>query len=1026
MKGGYLEAGFEDAVLNYFDDIGWHTVHGPSIGPQGANSERASYADVLLEGRLSEAIRRLNPQLPSEAVDQVIATARRAESQNLLAENFRWHQLLVDGVPVSYRRADGEIKHERARLIDLRDATNNDYLATNQYRVEGPTGQKRRADVVAFINGIPLGFIELKRGSDEHATIQGAWNQLQTYKSEVPQLVEPNVVCMLSDGVNARVGAVSADLEFFTRWRTVDTEDPESNAIPQMKVAVHGVFDQSRILEIIEFFVDFGTANGTLRKRLARYNQYWGVNNGVAGVVRAMTEGDRKGGIVFQGQGSGKSMELLLIANRLMRMDEMDNPTIVVLTDRNDLDDQLFDEEFAPSKILPETPVQADSRADLRKLLNRASGGIIVTTLQKFGIAPGDRDREPLISDRSNIVVMADEAHRSQYGLAKGLAADMRAALPNATYLAATGTPVELADRSTTAVFGDKVSEYPPSRAVEDGAVVPIHYQSRVAKIRLSEEAEKALDAAIDDMTDEVTEEDQRRAIREWSRIEAILSADPVIERIIDDVLEHWDKRRALISGKAMLVGMSRAMAAKMYDKIIERRPVWHHEDDDKGKVKVVYTGSAADPEYIRKHVRSPEALRKLKSRAKDPKSDLEMVVVCDLWLTGFDSPALHTMYLAKLMKGHGLFQAVTRPNRVYKDKPGGLIVSYVPVLDALNEVVSQYSKGDTQAVGVSEEAAVKVMLAKHDAAKGILADHEWKSGPMSPAEREDQISAAAHFLSEHPDEDKRFQDVVLALARLFGIWGATEEAARIRDDVEFFIAVRAARVKLLSDVPIGKKSAADLDTTLSQLVAGAIEADEIVDVYAEAGLEQPEISLLSEETLAKILTKKSKNLQMELLRKILKDEIHTIYRKNIQRGMLFSERLAQAIRRYQNRAITDAEFIAHLVELAETLREEPKRPQAAGLTEAEMAFYDAVIQNQSALMELGDDVLKQIARELLAAIRKSATLDWRDKQTVQHELQRRIKTLLKNHGYPPDKQASATEIVLKQAELFADSLLVA
>jgi type I restriction enzyme R subunit len=457
---------------------------------------------------------------------------------------------------------------------------------------------------------------------------------------------------------------MDAGMEFFTRWRTIDAEEPVSDAIPQMKLAIHGVFDQSRVLELIEFFVDFGHVDGALRKRLARYNQYWGVSNGVAGVVTAMTEGHRKGGIVFHGQGSGKSMELLLIANRLMRMAEMGNPTIVVLSDRNDLDNQLFDDEFAPSKILPETPVQADSRPDLRKLLTRASGGIIVTTLQKFGIAPDDRDRDPLITDRSNIVVMVDEAHRSQYGLATGLAADMRRALPNATYLAATGTPVELLDRSTSAVFGDTVSVYTPGQAVEDGAVVPIFYVSRVAKIRLSEEAENALNVAVKQMTDEVTEEDQRRAIREWSSIDAILSADPVVDRIVDDVLEHSEKRRALTSGKSMLVGMSRAMAAKMYAKIVERRPDWHNADDMKGKIKVVYTGSAADEPEIRRHVRSPQALRNLKKRATDPASDLEMVVVCDRWLTGFDSPSLHTMYLAKLMKGHGRFQAVTRPNR--------------------------------------------------------------------------------------------------------------------------------------------------------------------------------------------------------------------------------------------------------------------------------------------------------------------------------------------------------------------------
>jgi len=784
------------------------------------------------------------------------------------------------------------------------------------------------------------------------------------------------------------------------------------------------MFDQSRILELIEFYIDWADSGGRLNKRLARYSQYWGVRAVIENVTRACApDGDRRGGIVFHGQGSGKSMELLLAANQLMRLPELASPTIVILSDRNDLDDQIVDNEFGPSKILPEPVIQAETRARLRDLLDRAGGGIIVTTIQKFGLDAGTPSAEAVITDRRNVIVMADEAHRTQYGLVDGLAADMRRSLPNATFVGFTGTPVELSDRSTTGVFGDLISTYSPQQAVEDGATVPIYYQSRIAPLHLSEESEEFLTAALGELTADISEIDQQRAFAQWARLEAILSAEPVVDRIVDDVLAHWAQRRAALKGKAMLVGMSRAIAARFYEKIIAKHPDWHSDDDDKGILKVVYTGSAADPPEIRKHVRSKEALDRLKRRAQDPDDDLEFVIVCDLWLTGFDSPALHTMYLAKLMKGHGLFQAVTRPNRVFRDKPAGLVVSYVPVLDALNAAIGQYAKGGGSPVGALLEQAEKALLATHDVVKGILAPHPWKSAGTTASARHEQIQSAAAFLAADKDKDERFQKRVLALVKLFAICGATDTAASIRDDVQFFAAVRASRAKLTSDEPLGKPSREQFDTAMQQLIDGAIEADKVIDVYAAAGMDEPEISLLSEETLAKLTGKRHPSLQIALLQKILKGKIGALGRVNLVRSIDFSQALADSLQRYENRTLTDAEIISALVELAKGLRKEEDRPGEIGLNKAELAFYDAVIRNESAI-ELGDETLKAIARELVVAIRSSATLDWRDRESVQAELRLKVKTLLKRHKYPPDGQEAATELVLEQAKLFTEDLL--
>ncbi|HEX7948881.1 MAG TPA: type I restriction endonuclease subunit R [Candidatus Limnocylindrales bacterium] len=1021
---GALETDFEIAVLEYFEQAGWQRAYGPEISPGGQAPERAAFDEVVLQGRLRNAVRTLNPALPTDAIEQAVRTALRPESGDLVRENYRWHTVLVEGVPVSYRDSAGELRHDRARLIDLHDHDSNDYLVVNQFRVVEPTG-KRRADVVAFINGIPIGIFELKRPAEENATIKGAWNQLETYKKEIPTLLAPTAVSVIADGANAKVGAITTGFDRFARWRTIDEEEPVGDEVPQIKTIVLGVFDRSRILEIIEFFIDWGELRGVVRKRIAQYNQYWAVRAAHASVKGASgPDGDQRGGIVYHGQGSGKSMAMVLTANILMRDPDLASPTIVVITDRNDLDDQLWTNEFAPSRTLPERPVQAESRSNLRDLLNRQAGGIVLTTLQKFDRPEDATDAETVITARRNVVVLADEAHRSQYGLRHGLAADLRGALPGATFVGYTGTPIDERDRSTRAIFGDYISIYSPRQAVEDQAIVPIYYESRVAKVKLSEEAAAALDEAQKELTEELTEAEQRRVIRDWTRVEAILGSPVVIDRIVDDLLEHWEQRKAALKGKAMIVTMSRRIAAQVYDAIVNRKPDWHSDDDAKGRIKAVYTGGPADDEDIKRHVRSKEATAKVKDRAQDPEDELEMVVVCDLWLAGFDSPSLHTMYFAKLMRGHGLFQAITRPNRVYLDKPAGLIVSYVPISDAVREAVATFNAGDASSIAAAIENAEKGLREKHEVVSTILHGHTWDSASAPASHHHEQVQAAWAFLKKDPDKVQRFVDQTYSLIRLSVIAGGTATFARLRNDIDFFADVRGLLVKIDSEAPLHGERPVDLDSAMQSLVAGAIEAEEVVDIYTAAGMDKPEISLLSEEVLKSIAAKTKGTLGIELIRKLLADEIRSISRQNIVRGALFSEQLAATIRRYQNRALDDAEIMAELVLLAKHLTAEAERPKKTGLSKAELAFYDAVATNDSAVKGLGDDTLKAIARDLAMLIRRNATLDWRDKESVRAQMRVLIKTLLARYDYPPDKQPEATELVIKQAEQLAFDLV--
>jgi type I restriction enzyme R subunit len=1028
---GFNESVIEQAALDYLREIGYLTEFGPNIGPGAPAEERASWEQVYLLDRLWASGRRINPS-HADLIDEAIKRLQRAESQSEVAENLRVHKLLIDGIPIEHRGPDGQVRTAYVRLIDFDNPGNNDWLAVNQFTVV--QGKNRRPDVLVFVNGIPLALLELKNPADEHATLKNAWNQVQTYRSDIPAVFTPNAVTVISDGTSAAMSSFTSGFEHYAPWKTIDGRDVVTNK-PALEVLLKGVFEPARFLDLFKNFVIFSDEPAGMVMRVAKYHQYWAVNAAVESTLVASGDsGDRRGGVVWHTQGSGKSIEMLLYAAKVMRDPRMGNPTLVLLTDRNDLDDQLFGEVFAPAEILPEKPVQADSRADLRTLLQRASGGIIFTTLQKFAPLTGD-DVNPVLTDRRNVVVVADEAHRSQYGFTERLAADgtlkaglakhMRDALPGATFLGFTGTPIESDDKSTRSVFGDYIDVYDLTRAVEDGATVKIFYESRLAKVAVSETNLAALDQLAEEITSEIDENEATRAKSKWARLEAIVGAEDRLDMIARDIVEHWEKRREAMLGKAMIVAMSRRIAVRFYEKIVALRPEWHSDDPTAGKIKVVMTGSAADPAAFQPHIHSKDVRRDLKARAKNPANELELVIVRDMWLTGFDAPSMHTMYLDKTMQGAGLMQAIARVNRTFRDKPGGLIVDYIGVFANLQKALVEYSPSDRDQAGVPIEQLVDAMLEKHDIIRGLLHGCPFDSFPDLPAgQRLAEHAKVLDFVMADPDRQKRFLDQVLALVKLYALAGSRDEAAAIRDDARLFADVRAATLKILNpDSGRGGSGAIEVDTAIGQLVNEAVTADEVVDIYKLAGADTPEISILSDEFLDSLAHKDKPNLQIGLLRRILSDRINTISRSNLVQSRKFSEQLEEAINRYTNRSLTTAEIIAELVKLAKEMRDQASRHEQLGLSEAEAAFYDAIVQNESSVLELGDDKLKKISVDLVWSVRNSVTIDWNYKESIKAGLRSKVRRLLVMNGYPPDLEERAVELVLEQAELFAGAV---
>lgn len=1038
----FKESVVEQAALEWLAEIGYQTLHGPDISPGGDGAQlRDSFTDVVLIDRLLPIVRALNAGVDNTVIDQAIKRLLRPESQNPVDENYRIHQFLIGGVPVEHRGMDGQVRTFWVKLIDFETPVMNDWLAVNQFTVT-KDGKNRRPDVVVFVNGMPLALFELKNPADENADMKGAWNQVQTYRHDIASIFDFNAVTVISDGVpSAAMSSFTGAFEHYAPWKTIDGRDVITDR-PSLEVLIRGVFDPGRFLDILRNFVVFsdetvtdkttGQPMRSLVKRVAKYHQYWAVNTAIESTVKAASpEGDKRGGVVWHTQGSGKSFEMVFYAAKVMRDPRMGNPTLVFITDRNDLDDQLFGETFAPATILPERPVQAENRAHLRELLTVASGGIIFTTLQKF--APEKQgDTNPVLTDRRNVIVVADEAHRSQYGFSEaldsegrlkaGLAKHMRDALPGATCLGFTGTPIETTDKSTRAVFGDYIDIYDLTRAVEDGATVKIFYEPKLVKVGLSEKIEAELDDLADEITEQVEETAASAAKSRWARLEAIVGAEERLDMVASEIVEHWEKRRESMIGKGMIVAMSRRIAVELYEKIVALRPDWRSDDHKTGKIKVIMTGSASDPQEYQSHLYDKATRKEIQLRAKNPEDELELVIVRDMWLTGFDAPAMHTMYVDKTMQGAGLMQAIARVNRTFRDKPGGLIVDLIGVYASLQEALKVYSPSDRDQAGVPIDEMVAVMLEKHDIVTSLLHGVTFDSSPdLAAADRLAQYAKVLDFVMADPDRTKRYNDQVLALAKTFALCGASDEAAAIRNDVRLFVDVRAAILKVL-DPGSGRSGsgAVDVDTAIGQLVNEAVSGDQVIDIYKLAGVETPELSILSDEFLDGLADKDKPNLQIGLLRRLLDDRIRTIKRSNVVQTRKFSEMLDEAINRYNNRSLTSAEIIAELVTLAKQMRADMQRHAALGLREDEIAFYDAVAQNGSAVTELGDETLKAIARALMRTIRDNWTIDWDVKESVRAKMRSAVRRILVRHDYPPDAELEAIELVIEQAEIFA------
>ncbi|WP_234730049.1 type I restriction endonuclease subunit R [Acidocella facilis] len=1033
------EAAVEQVVLDHLARLGYAVLSDAEIGPDGKAPQREAYADVVLAKRLAAAIEKLNPAIPAEARGDALRKVLATEKPSLVEENRRLHKLMVEGVDVEFYADDGTIRGDKVCLIDFADVAANDWLATGQFTViQGSIN--RRPDIVIFVNGLPLGVIELKAPGGENATLTGAHNQLQTYKAQIPSLFRTNAVLVTSDGITARIGSLTADQERFMPWRTTDGKVIAAKGQPELDTLIEGIFERRRLLDLLHDFTVFGETGSGISKIIAGYHQFHAVRHAVEKTVEASApQGDRKVGVIWHTQGSGKSLLMAFYAGQLVRRTELENPTIVVITDRNDLDDQLFGTFSMCRDLIRQTPIQADSRDDLQSALSRASGGVIFTTIQKFSPATGETIY-PMLSDRRNIVVIADEAHRSQYGfrakierntgeIAYGFAKYLRDALPNASFIGFTGTPIEKDDVNTPAVFGEYIDVYDISRAVEDGATVPIYYESRLARIELPEAEKPKIDAEIEELTEDEATTEQERIKRKWATVEALVGSEKRLSMVAADLVRHFEDRVAAIDGKAMVVCMSRRICVALYQHIVALRPDWHSDDDAAGKIKVVMTGSAADPQAWQPHIGTKGRRDLLAKRAKDPKDSLKLVIVRDMWLTGFDAPSMHTMYIDKPMKGHGLMQAIARVNRVFRDKPAGLVVDYIGIAQNLKNALGQYSGSDQRQAGIDEAEAIAVLLEKFEVVKTMFHGFDYARGLAGTAHQrlvvlaeaiewilDQQHEAAARQTSVDGKrrENRRYQDGVLALSKAFALASASDDARAIRDEIGFFQTVRTALVK--SD-DIAGVTGADREFAIQQILDRAVVSTEIVDILAAAGITTPDISILSDEFLVEIQQLEKKNLALEALKKLLNDEIRSRSKTNVVETKRFSERLEAAIARYHTNAISTVEVLQELIDLAKEVRAARRRGEDEGLSQDEIAFYDALAESESAVELMGNDSLKIIAHELLVNLKGSVTVDWAHRESARARMRVLVKRILRKYGYPPDLQDAAVQTVLRQAE---------
>lgn len=1036
------ENDIENISLGWLADLGWSIAYGPDLAPEGKSPERASYGDVLLLARFKQALSRINPQLPSDCIDDIVRKVVAVETPSLIEENRRLHRLMVDGVPVQYMQADGTIKNDIAWIIDWTN-DKNDWLAIKQFTVVEERAN-RRPDIVLFVNGLPLAVIELKNAGDENATIQGAFRQIQVYKQQISSLFRTNALLLISDGLKARLGSLTSDFERFMPWRTVSGKEIAAKGTPELHTMIHGVFEPSRFLELLRYFTVFRSNGKDLFKIIAGYHQFHAVRHALSCTVNATTKsGDRKAGVIWHTQGSGKSLLMAFYAGYVISNPIMANPTLIILTDRNDLDDQLFSTFSQCKDLIRQNPAQAGNREELRKLLAVNSGGVIFTTIQKFLPADGE-ETFPLLTDRSNVIVIADEAHRSQYGfkakldqktgnMTYGFAKHLRDALPNASFIGFTGTPIEKADVNTPAVFGDYIDIYDIQRAVEDGATVPIYYESRLAKLEFDEDEAKTLDAEVEDLTEDEEASDKERKKSKWSRVEALVGAETRLAQIAADIVQHFENRTVALDGKGMIVCMSRRICVALYHEITKLRPDWHCEDDAAGSVKVVMTGNIANdpPEWLQ-HTGTKARREFLAKRARDPKDSLKLVIVRDMWLTGFDAPCMHTMYVDKPMHGHGLMQAIARVNRVFRDKPGGLIVDYIGIAHNLKQALSIYSPGDREEVGIDERQAVDEMMRRYEVVRDMFHGFDYiQALGGTPTARLGLMAGALEWILNVQQRDaakeqtaeakkavyRRFLDAVLGLSRAFALAATSAEAIKIRDEIGFFQAIHAALVK---SEPSSGQTIAEIDIAVQQMVSRAVISTEIVDILAAAGIKSPDISILSDEFLAEIQGMKKRNLALEALQKLINGEIKSRTKSNIVQAKKFSERLGDAVRKYHNNSITATELLEELISIAKDIKAERARGEEQGLSQEEIAFYDALAENDSAVQLLGDDKLRVIATELVISIRNNISVDWMHRDSARATLRLAVKKVLKKYGYPPDLQDAAVQLVLQQTEVLA------
>ena len=1057
--------------------IGYHYLYGPDSAPDGHSPERNSFEQVLLVNRLKAAVRKINPGIPADAQNEAIKEIQRIASPELLANNETFHRLLTEGIPVT-KRVHGDDRGDRVWLIDFKNPENNEFLVVNQFTIV-ENHQNKRPDILLFVNGIPLVIIELKNAADEKANVHSAFRQIETYKAIIPGLFNYNGFNIISDGLEAKAGSVSAGFSRYMAWKTSDGKTEASHLVGQLETLIQGMLNKETLIDLIRHFIVFekskkedlktGINSITTVKKLAAYHQYYAVNRAVESTIRAtgfrrdkarlvsdldiiqespesyglpgiskQPVGDRKGGVVWHTQGSGKSLSMVFYTGKIVLA--LDNPTILVITDRNDLDDQLFDTFAASKQLLRQEPVQAEDRNQLKDLLKVASGGVVFTTIQKF--QPDEGNVYEQLSDRKNIVVIADEAHRTQYGFSAktiddkdelgnvvgkkivyGFAKYMRDALPNATYLGFTGTPIENTDVNTPAVFGNYVDVYDIAQAVEDGATVRIYYESRLAKVNLSEEGRKL----VDELDDELDQEDLtsiQKAKAKWTQLEALVGSENRITNIAKDIITHFEQRQEVFEGKGMIVSMSRRIAADLYAAIIKLKPGWHSDDLNKGVIKVVMTSASSDGPKISKHHTTKEQRRTLAERMKNPDDELKLVIVRDMWLTGFDAPSLHTLYIDKPMQGHNLMQAIARVNRVYKDKPGGLIVDYLGIAADLKKALSFYSdsggKGDPT---ILQEQAVQLMLEKLEVVSQMFHDFAYEHYFQSETSQKlSLILAAEEHILGLDDGKKRYINEVTVLSKAFAISIPHDQAMDVKDEVSFFQAVKARLAKF--DGTGTGRTDEEIETTIRQVIDKALVSEKVIDVFDAAGIKKPDISILSEEFLLELKGMEHKNIALEVLKKLLNDEIKSRAKKNLVKSKSLMEMLENAIKRYHAKILTAAEVIDELIHLSKEIVNMDSEARHMGLTDFEYAFYTAVSDNKSAKELMAKEKLRELAVVLTETIRQNASIDWTIKESVKAKLKVAVKRILRKFGYPPDMQMLATETVLKQAELIAEELM--